>query len=157
MFQKIEPFLRCTRGNVAFMTAGALVPLLTLTAGGLEFAEYQRVQTSMQHAADTAVMAAFDTKGHRWHNRVRRADRFFDVNFKHANRVPRLKKRLRGRADRRGMVLQYQASSKVNSLFGELNPFTKDTIRVVSRAEINYRTDFAPRLVAAKSGAAKSK
>ena len=59
MFAKFRDFLACRRGNVAFMTAGALVPLLTLTAGGLEFAEYQRLQASMQHAADTAVMAAF--------------------------------------------------------------------------------------------------
>ena len=156
MFRKFRAFLQCKRGNVAFMTAGALVPLLTLTAGGLEFAEYQRVQASMQHAADTAVMAAFQPAGRRWHHRVKRANQFFDVNFQHADRVTRVRKRLRGRQDRYRLVLQYQASSKINRLFGDFNPFTNDTIRVVSRAELNLKTGFAPRLISSGTDTSKS-
>ena len=156
MKRRISAFLTCTRGNIAFMTAGALVPLLTLTAGGLEFAEYQRVQTSMQHAADTAVMAAFHPEGRRWHHRVKRANQFFDVNFQHADRVTRVRKRLRGRQDRYRLVLEYQASSKINRLFGDFNPFTNDTIRVVSRAELSLKTGLSPRLISSASGTSKS-
>ncbi|MEP0944881.1 MAG: Tad domain-containing protein [Rhizobiaceae bacterium] len=156
MYRRFSEFLACTRGNIAFMTAGSLVPLLTLTAGGLEFAEYQRIQSSMQHAADTAVMAAFQPDGRRWHHRVRRANKFFDVNFQQPQRVTRIKKQLRGRQDRKRLVLQYQASAKINRLFGEFNPFTEDTVRVVSRAEMNFTTDYAPRLVAASSDKSKS-
>ena len=156
MFAKFQDFLACRRGNVAFMTAGALVPLLTLTAGGLEFAEYQRVQASMQHAADTAVMAAFHPDGRRWHHRVKRANQFFDVNFQHVDRVTRVRKRLRGRQDRYRLVLEYQASSKINRLFGDFNPFTNDTIRVVSRAELSLKTGLSPRLISSASGTSKS-
>ena len=156
MFAKFRDFLACRRGNVAFMTAGALVPLLTLTAGGLEFAEYQRVQASMQHAADTAVMAAFHPEGRRWHHRVKRANKFFDVNFQHVDRVTRVRKRLRGRQDRYRLVLEYQASSKINRLFGDFNPFTNDTIRVVSRAELSLKTGLSPRLISSASGTSKS-
>lgn len=156
MYSKFKAFLACKRGNIAFMTAGALVPLLTLTAGGLEYAEYQRVQASMQHAADTAVMAAFQPEGRRWHHRVKRANSFFDVNFQHANRVTRIRKRLRGRQDRYRLVLQYQASSKINRLFGDFNPFTNDTIRVDSRAELNLKTGLSPRLISSASGTSKS-
>ena len=134
------------------MTAGALVPLLTLTAGGLEFAERQRVETSMQLAADTAVMAAFNSERRNWRQRKKRADHFFDANFRHANRVTRIKKRLRGKESRRRIVLTYQASSRVHSLFGEFNPFSDNTIRVTSRAELVFRSGQGPRLVATEPG-----
>ncbi|MEP1206751.1 MAG: pilus assembly protein TadG-related protein [Rhizobiaceae bacterium] len=156
MFQQLIRFARCSRGNVAFMTAGALVPLLTLTAGGLEFAERQRVEVSMQHAADTAVMAAFDTERRNWRNKVRRANRFFDANFHHAKRVKRVKKRLRGQEGRKRMVLTFQASSQVQSLFGEFNPFTSNTIRVTSRAELVYRSRRGPRLISPAPTGGKS-
>ena len=156
MFQPLSSFVKCTRGNVAFMTAGALVPLLTLTAGGLEFAELQRVEVSMQHAADTAVMAAFDKDRHGWRKKVRRANHFFDSNFHHSDRVTGIKKRLRGTTSRQRMVLTYQASSQVTSLFGELNPFTKSTIKVTSRAELYFKSRRGPRLISASSGQSKS-
>lgn len=138
------------------MTVGALVPLLTLTAGGLEFAERQRVETSMQHAADTAVMAAFDNDRHGWRKKVRRANNFFDSNFHYSNRVTRIKKRLRGQAGRKSMVLTYHASSQVHSLFGELNPFTGNIIKVTARAELVYRSGRGPRLISAETGQSKS-
>lgn len=52
MFPRLKEFIACTRGNIAFMTAGALVPMLTLVAGGLELAQYNKTQSSMQFAAD---------------------------------------------------------------------------------------------------------
>ena len=156
MYQQIGRFLRCSRGNIAFMTAGALVPLLTLTAGGLEFAERQRVETSMQHAADTAVIAAFDVERNRGRDRVRRSHRFFDANFQYWKRVSRVKKRLRGQQGRQRLVMQFEASSKISSLFGEFNPFTSDTIKVTSRAELIYGSDQGPRLISAQSAAGKS-
>ena len=143
-------FAFCTRGNVAFMTAGALVPLLTLTAGGLEFAERQRVESSMQLAADTAVMAAFNSDRRNWRQRKRRADHFFDSNFRYSNRVSRIKKRLRGKESRKRLVMTYQASSKVHSLFGEFNPFSNNTIKVISRAELVYRSGRGPRLISSE-------
>ena len=152
MFGLLARFTHCTRGNVAFMTAGALVPLLTLTAGGLEFAERQRVESSMQLAADTAVMAAFNSERRNWRQRKRRADHFFDTNFRYANLVTRIKKRLRGKESRQRLVMTYQASSKVHSLFGEFNPFTNNTIRVTSRAELVYRSGRGPRLISPEPG-----
>ena len=152
MFSLLARFTSCTRGNVAFMAAGALVPLLTLTAGGLEFAERQRVESSMQLAADTAVMAAFNSERRNWRQRKKRADHFFDTNFRYSNRVTRIKKRLRGKESRKRLVVTYQASSQVHSLFGEFNPFTNNTIKVTSRAELVYRSGRGPRLISPVSG-----
>lgn len=157
MIQKARQFFGCQRGNIAFMTAGAMVPLLTLTAGGLEFAEYQRVQTSMQLAADQAVLSAFDQDRRGWSRRIKRAHRFFDVNFKHRSRVTQVKKRLRGRNDRRKMVLSFEASGKLNSLFGEFNPFAKDRVIVRSRAVLHYGSGSGPRLIAPVSELASSR
>ena len=81
---------------------------------------------------------------------------FFDTNFQHAKRVTGLKKRLQGRSSRKRMVLTYQASSQVHSLFGELNPFAGNTIKVTARAELVYKSGRGPRLISAKPTAAKS-
>ncbi len=156
MFHRIRSFAKSTRGNVAFMTAGALMPILTLTAGGLEFAERQRIEISMQHAADTAVMAAFDNSKRGFRKKMRRAHQFFDANFQHSNRVTRVKKRLAGKDLRQRLVLTYQASGRVHSLFGELNPFTNNIIKVTSRAEFVYRSGRGPRLISATSSQGKS-
>ncbi|NKB51624.1 MAG: hypothetical protein GKR97_05275 [Rhizobiaceae bacterium] len=156
MFHRIHSFGKCTRGNVAFMTASALLPLLTLTAGGLEFAERQRIEISMQHAADTAVMAAFDNSKRGFRKKMRIAHQFFDANFQHAHRVTRIKKRLAGKDQRKRLVLTYQASGQVQSLFGELNPFTSNTIKVTSRAELIYHSARGPRLISASSSQSKS-
>ena len=53
---------------------------------------------------------------------------------------------------RQRLVMTYQASSKVHSLFGEFNPFTNNTIRVTSRAELVYRSGRGPRLISPEPG-----
>ena len=138
------------------MTAGAALPALTLIAGGLEFAEYHKTRTAMQHAADTAVMSAFYVPDRHWSKRVRRANDFFDSNFPNQKKVSGIKRRLRGKMDRKRFVLRYEASARINRLFGELNPFAKDKIKVTSTAEMVMGSRRAPRLIASHEAASKT-
>ena len=156
MIDRLREFLGCARGNIAFMTAGAAFPLLTLAAGGLEFAEYQRHAAWLPAPADTAVLSAFDENRRGWSKRVKRANQFFDINFKHANRVTKVKKRLRGRRDRNRLILSYQAKGKLNSLFGELNPFTNDVVTVRPRAVLHFGIGTGPRLIAPQNASSLS-
>ena len=150
MFPRLKEFIACTRGNIAFMTAGALVPMLPLVAGGLELAQYNKTQSSMQFAADSAVMAAITDPQLRWSKRIRRAHHFFDLNFQHRGLVNQVNKRLSGE-NRRGRVeLTYRASTDVKTLFGELNPFTKSRITVKATAEHYWRSKRPPRLISSK-------
>ncbi|MGI9365304.1 MAG: pilus assembly protein TadG-related protein [Rhizobiaceae bacterium] len=150
-------FFRCERGNFAFITAAAALPALTLIAGGLEFAEYNKTKASMQHAADTAVMAAMTSPDPRWSKRVRRAHRFFDVNFQQGHRTNGIKKQLSGKRDRERLVMTYQATTSAKRLFGELNPFTKDKIKVTARAEYILFSSRPPRLISPGSNRIRSR
>ena len=147
MHREFYRFLRCEKGNFAFITAAAALPALTLVAGGIEFAEYNKTMASMQHAADTAVMAAISSPEPRWSKRVRRAHRFFDVNFQQDRRASHVRKRLSGKRDRTRLVMTYQASATAKRLFGDLNPFTKDKIKVTARAEYILFSNRPPRLI----------
>ena len=157
MFQRLGGFIACSRGNIAFMTAGFALPALTLIAGGLEIAEFHRTKIDMQHAADTAVMSAIYAPDRDWSKRVRRANDFFDNNFQNPHKVTRIKRKLRGNSDRKRLVLRYDASADIISLFGELNPFTKNTIRVTSEAELDFRSGRPARLTGSGESTSKSK
>jgi len=147
MFPRLREFFACTRGNIAFMTAGALLPLLTLVAGGLELAQFNKAKSNMQFAANTAVLAAIRDPRMRWSSRVRLANGFFDGNFLHPGLVSKINKRLSGKHRRGRIELTYRASTDVKSLFGELNPFSKSTISVTATAEYNWRSRRSPRLI----------
>ncbi len=140
-------FIRDESGNIAFMAGGAILPMLALVLGGIEMAEVSRVKRSMQHAADTAVMAAFDGNDLRWPQRIKRADRFFDFNFQNEHRVEKLQRKLRGQRQRRKVVLEYTASAQNVNLTGKLNPFADTRITVKAKAVYFLGSSRPPKLV----------
>ena len=119
-------FLRNEDGNIALMAAGAAMPMLALIMGGIELAEFNRIERSMQHAADTAVMAAFDGRELDWSQRIKRADKFFDVNFPYDHRIKKVKRKLSGSQRRRKITLEYSASAQNVNLTGEVQPVCKE-------------------------------
>ena len=144
-------FLRNEDGNIAIMAAGAAMPMLALIMGGIEMAEFSRIERSMQHAADTAVMAAFDGRDSNWSQRIKRADRFFDMNFPYDHRIKKVERKLSGSQRRRKITLEYSASAQNVNLTGKFNPFAKSRVSVKARAVYVQGSNRAPRLVYSRS------
>lgn len=150
MHKSIKKFLRCEKGNIAIMGTFAMIPILSLVVGGMELGEINKVTQSMQHAADQAVIAAFDEPDLSWSKRIRRADAFFDTNFPYPKRVEGLSKKLSGRQTRQRVELSYKANAKIDSLFGEMSPFASGSIRVEAKAIYIVGSGNPPRLIASE-------
>ena len=151
MLTAIKKLFTDTKGNVAIITGGTILPILALVAGGIEIAETSRLKRSMQHAADTAVMAAFQKPDLSWSKRIKLANDFFDSNFPHDHRVLKIKKRLSGQQTKRRVILEYTASAENKSLTRGINPFTEITITVKSRALYIAGSFTPPKLIASGS------
>ena len=155
MNTRFNRFRNCESGNIAIMGTFAMIPILGLVVGGIEFAEIDKITRSMQHAADTAVIAAFDAPELTWSKRIRRANGFFDANFLFPERVGGVSKKLSGKQTKRRVVLNYSASAKIDSLFGEMSPFFDGTISVQASALYVEGSGKHPRLISSGKSSAK--
>lgn len=75
-------FGRAQGGNVAMMFAIALVPIVMLVMGGLDYARAMLERAQMSDAADAAALAVGSTKGLTTAQAAALAQQFFNANYK---------------------------------------------------------------------------
>ena len=142
------------------MAAGAAMPLLTLGIGAIEIAEYNRVQKSMQTAADAAVLSIFSKaymavkKNQHFDlsKSIKTANNLFDANFTQRHRVNALKRKLSGRQRKSKLQMTYSASANIKNMFGDINPLAGNKIIIHASAEFDPFSGKPPRLVYTHKG-----
>ncbi len=143
----IRNFLKDDSGNFAFIVAFMSMPILILVAGAIDTNRHTRVQGVMQRSADAAVLAAFRQSKPNWRNRQRSAHRHFMLNARNVEFVNGVKMRMTRKVEKKHLVYTYQASTKVDKLFGDLSPFSGQEITVQARAAQRMGTRDDARLV----------
>lgn len=149
-------FVTCERGNIALLTAGVMLPLVMLSAGGIELAERNKITHNLQNSTDAAVLAAFYTPGGRWSDVQRRAKLFFDVNMAQKKRLEHVKTKLQRKRFKTKLYLTYTARTEIKSLFGNFNPWAGQELVITSTAVYDNKKQRAPRLISNETGAAVS-
>ena len=130
----IRRFSRCERGNIAFLTAGAAVPLMIVSLGGLEIADQVSIKKNMQDSADASVLAVFAGGEKSWRKQQKTAKNLFFANLRGRDRLGRVKTRLKRTRVNRKRVFEYTAQVETKSMFGKASLFGNQTITVKAKA-----------------------
>ncbi len=147
---KINAFLNCQKGNIAIMSAFAAIPVMTAVAGTFDYSRTAKVQTAMQRAADSAVLAAIERKNLKWPARQRLANRMFMTNVNNNVSPRQLTGRLSGRKLQDGVAVRFDASATVPTLLGGFSSAFSGKIIVSSAAIASKKTRYQPVLVDAQ-------
>ncbi len=143
----IRNFLKDESGNFAFITAIMAMPILIIVAGAIDTSRHTRVQSVMQRSADAAVLAAFRQSRPSWRKKQRAAHRHFLLNARNVKFVNGVKLRMTRKIEKKQLVYTYRASTTVDKLFGDLSPFSGETIDVQARAAWKIGTPQHARLI----------
>lgn len=149
-------FQTCERGNIALLTAGVMLPLVMLSAGGIELAERNKITHNLQNSTDAAVLAAFHTPSGRWSDAQRRAKLFFEVNMAQKKRLEHVQTKLQRKRFKTKLFLTYTARTEIKSLFGNFNPWAGQELVITSTAVYNHKTQRGPRLIPNETSAGVS-
>lgn len=147
MRSMISRFLRNEDGNIAIMSAAAMVPLMMLVIGAVNVGHQSDVRQKMQRAADAAVMSALQVDRMRWNERQKRANRFFRVNMNGVAGVHKLRGSLRRKISKDRLLFSYSARAEIDTLFGSSGSENGKQVFVTATAEISRKTGGRPRLV----------
>jgi len=143
----LKRFGKDERGNVMFITAAAVFPLMLLSFGALDVADGVSVRSEMQRATDAAVLAAANKHRSGSRKQWRYARNYFKANLKDKKRYNSLRTRLTRRVKRGKYVLEYKVEAKVQKLFAGFSEEELHTVKVTSSAEIDIIGKSGARLI----------
>ncbi|MGI9394870.1 MAG: TadE/TadG family type IV pilus assembly protein [Boseongicola sp.] len=150
----IKKLLKNESGNIAVLTTIMATPIMLLVAGVIDTNRHTRMQSVMQKSADAAVLAAFRSSKPGWRKRQKTAHRHFRVNIRNVKFAHGVRAKMTRTIEKRRLIFTYNASTKVDSIFGELSPFSGSQISVQSRAAWKVGTNEHARLIGNGDGKA---
>jgi hypothetical protein len=152
MQKKFVTFASDQRGNVGLIAAGTLGVMMMLGAGATDIARVNKIRSSMQSSADTALLTSLRMKESKWEKRVQFASNLFKENFSYPKMVTDLTGQLSGEKKDRQLIFSFKSSAKITQWLPDGLSFAADRIEVDSMAIISKHTNYEPRLISNSDG-----
>jgi len=148
----LKRFAKNQSGNVAILTAMMAMPLLFLAAGAIDTIRHSRMKDTMQTAADAAVMAAFRGPARNWRKRQNTAHLQFRANLQKTRFAHGVQTKMSREMQKNRITFTYRAEAKLDSIFGDLSPFSGDRLSVQARAAWEVGSRKPPHLIGERNG-----